>query len=52
VNYYIESFSKSKLKLLLKKMRMKPEELLRKNEVAYKAIELHHKNYTDDESIK
>lgn len=38
VNYYIEPFSKSLLKSLLKKMGMKPSELLRKNDMAYKKI--------------
>lgn len=38
VNYYIEPFSKKKLKNLLEKMKMKPSELLRKNDVAYKTI--------------
>jgi arsenate reductase len=36
INYYIKPFSKSVLKSLLKKMRMKPSELLRKNEEVYK----------------
>ncbi len=36
VNYYVEPFSKSKLTSLLKKMSMKPSELLRKNEEAFK----------------
>jgi arsenate reductase len=51
VNYYIEPFSKSLLKKLLKKMNMKPEELLRKNEVAYKELELANKKYTSDEIL-
>ncbi len=38
VNYYIEPFSKSLLKSLLKKMQMKPSELLRKNDEAYKKL--------------
>lgn len=36
INYYIKPFSKSVLKSLLKKMRMKPSELLRKKEEVYK----------------
>ena len=32
-------------------MRMKPEELLRKNEVAYKSIDLQNKNYTEGEIL-
>lgn len=38
VNYYIEPFSKKKLGELLKKMKMKPSELLRKNDEAYKKM--------------
>jgi arsenate reductase len=51
VNYYIEPFSKSVLKSLLKKMRMKPEELLRKNEVAYKELDLQNNPMKDDELL-
>ena len=38
VNYYIEPFTKSKLKSLLAKMKMRPSELLRKNDDAYKNL--------------
>lgn len=38
VNYYIEPFTCNKLQSLLKKMRMKPSELLRKNDDAYKNL--------------
>ena len=51
VNYYIEPFSKSKLKSLLKKMNMKPEELLRKNENAYKELDIKNKKYSDEEIL-
>ncbi len=37
VNYYIEPFTKAHLENLLKKMNMKPSDLLRKNEKAYSA---------------
>jgi len=40
VNYYIKPFTDSKLRDLLKKMNMKPSELLRKKELAAKAIDL------------
>ena len=40
VNYYIHPFSKSRLQSLLKKMKMKPSELLRKNETAYKDLKI------------
>ncbi len=45
VNYYIEPFTKEKLIFLLKKMKMKPSELLRKNEKAYKQLDI--KNYSE-----
>jgi arsenate reductase (glutaredoxin) len=51
VNYYIEPFSKTKLKSLLKKMNMKPSDLLRKNEKAYKDFNIKNKNYTEDEIL-
>jgi arsenate reductase len=51
VNYYIEPFTKSGLKSLLKKMNMKPSELLRKIEAVYKSLGLHNKAYTEDEIL-
>ena len=51
VNYYIEPFSKSKLKSLLKKMNIKPEELLRKNENAYKELDIKNKKYSGEEIL-
>ncbi len=47
VNYYIKPFTKTKLQNLLKKMKMKPSELLRKNEQAYKDLDMKNKNYTE-----
>ncbi len=35
INYYVKPFTKKQLKLLLKKMKMRPFDLLRKNENAY-----------------
>jgi arsenate reductase (glutaredoxin) len=52
VNYYIEPLSKEKLKLLLKKMKIKPEELLRKNEAAYKEIDLQNNPLSENELIE
>jgi arsenate reductase len=46
VNYYIKPFTKNKLRTLLKKMGMQPSELLRKNEKAYKELEVKNNNYT------
>jgi len=39
INYYIKPFTKNKLKTLLNKMDMKPSELWRKNEKAYKELD-------------
>ena len=46
VNYYIKPFTKNKLRTLLKKMGMQPSELLRKNEKAYKELDVKNNNYT------
>lgn len=51
VNYYIDPFKKSQLNSLLKKMGMKPSELLRKKEQAYKDLDVKNKNYTEDEIL-
>lgn len=51
VNYYIEPFSKAKLRSLLNKMEMKPSELLRKNERAYKDLKISGKNYSEDQIL-
>ena len=51
VNYYIEPFSKGKLKTLLKKTGLKPGELLRKNEQAYKDLNFRNKNYSEEEIL-
>lgn len=52
VNYYIEPFTKSKLQLLLKKMGLKPSELLRKNEEAYKKLDIKNNDYTEEEILE
>lgn len=51
VNYYIEPFSKPLLKSLLKKMNMKPLELLRTKDNAYKKLKNKIEKLTDDEII-
>ena len=48
VNYYIEPFSKSLLKSLLKKMQMKPSDLLRKNESVYKKLKTKIEKLSED----
>jgi len=50
VNYYIEPFTERKLKSLLKKMNMKPSELLRKREKGTKSIDL--KKVSEEKILK
>lgn len=52
VNYYIEPFSESKLKGLLKKMGIAPRELLRTSESIYKELGLAKKDLSDTELIE
>jgi arsenate reductase len=52
VNYYIKPFSKAKLQTLLKKMKMKPSEILRKNEKVYKDLKFREKNYTENQILE
>jgi arsenate reductase len=47
INYYINPFSKNKLKTLLKKMGMQPSELLRKNDKAYRDLDFKNKKYSE-----
>jgi len=49
VNYYLEPFTKDKLEKLLKKLNMKPSELLRKNERAYKQLKMD--NYSEGQLL-
>jgi arsenate reductase len=51
VNYYIEPFTKPKLRSLLKNMKMKPSELLRKKDNIYKELEFSDKKYTENEIL-
>jgi arsenate reductase len=51
VNYYIKPFTKNKLRTLLKKMEMQPSELLRKNEKAYKELDLKNKKYSETQIL-
>jgi arsenate reductase len=51
VNYYVEPFTKSKLKSLLSKMKMKPSELLRKNDEAYKQLKSKIEKISEEEIL-
>ena len=51
VNYYIEPLSKKKLTELVRKMNLKPRELLRKSEPVYKELGLADDKFTDSELI-
>jgi len=51
VNYFIDPFSKTRLKSLLKKMKMKPSELLRKSEKIYKELKIKDKKLTEEQIL-
>jgi arsenate reductase len=51
VNYYIEPLSKKKLTELVRKMGIKPRELLRKSDPVYKQLGLADKEVSDTELI-
>ena len=51
VNYYTAPLSKKKLSELLRKMAMKPRELLRSSESIYKELGLGKGEFTDGELI-
>jgi arsenate reductase len=51
VNYYVEPLTKKKLAELVRKMNVKPRELLRKSEPIYKELGLASNEFSDSELI-
>ena len=51
VNYYIEPLSQKKLKELLRKMKLRPRDILRTSEAIYKELRLGTRELTDDEIV-
>lgn len=51
VNYYVDPFTKTKLLSLLKKMKMRPSELLRKNETVYKDLKIKEEKFSEDQIL-
>jgi|SRR5215212_10637288 len=51
VNYYVEPLNRKKFTELLRKMNMKPRDLLRKGEAVYKELGLAEDKFSDSELI-
>ena len=51
VDYYVEPIPKARLKELLRKMGMKPRDLLRTKEAIYKELKLGERDLSDNEII-
>jgi len=51
INYYLEPLSEQKLRELLRKMRLRPSELLRSSEAVYRELGLGKQDFSDDEII-
>ena len=51
VNYYVAPLSRKKLTELIRKMNLKPRDLLRKSEPVYKELGLAEEKFSDSELI-
>jgi arsenate reductase len=51
VDYYLDPIPRSKLVELLRKMRMKPRDLLRKKEDVYRQLRLGERDLSDEEIV-
>ena len=51
VNYYVQPLTRKKLTELIRKMNLKPRELLRKSEPIYKELGLAEDKFSDSELI-
>jgi arsenate reductase (glutaredoxin) len=51
INYYLEPLSEKKLRRLIKKMGIKPREVLRTSEPVYRELGLGKKEFSDEEII-
>jgi len=51
VNYYVAPLTRKKLTELIRKMTLKPRDLLRKGEAAYKELGLSEDKFSDSELI-
>ena len=52
IDYYVDPIPKAKLKELLRKMKMKPRDLLRTKEAVYKTLKLGERDLSDEEIVE